>query len=175
MDMRERIEKELGWFERTVQHIPGYRGYKEKELAREADSLVRGNLTKGINAEVDRLTDVQRQLLDSGGIKYLDDVDGIIRRLQTLATTIRTASYGYSGLFDAVKVKEEELDALYRHDATLLESLPSLTAAVDALGTAVSDLQSVPRALMELTSVVNTMRQQWDRRRDALLQAGIIQ
>ena len=40
-DAYERIKGEQGLVEKIVSYIPGYHGYKEKELRRETDKLVR--------------------------------------------------------------------------------------------------------------------------------------
>ena len=40
--------------------------------------------------------------------------------LQTFIDRVRTAQQGYAGLFDAVKIREEELDAVYAFDNGLL-------------------------------------------------------
>lgn len=172
MDMRDSVQESLSGFERLVRKIPGYRGYAERESAREADKLLRDSITAGLLAEADRLTDGQRLLLDSGGLRYLDDVEGAVRRLQTLANTVRTGAYGYAGLFDAIKVQKEELAALYEQDARLLESIPSLTAAVDAVLAAIGDNEKLPPAIASVNSVVATLQSVWSARRDALLRAA---
>ena len=38
----------------------------------------------------------------------MDDVDDAIVKLQTLIDRVKTASYGYAGLFDAVRIKEAQ-------------------------------------------------------------------
>lgn len=172
MDMRDRVEQGLGGFERTVRKIPGYRGYAERESAREADKMLRDSVVAGLNAEADKLTEAQRRLLDAGGLKYLDDVEGNVRRVQTLANTVRTGAYGYAGLFDAVKVEKRELDALYEQDARLLEAIPTLTAATDALLAAVGDNAQVAGALPAVQSAVANLQSLWNARREALLRAG---
>ncbi|MHB0875916.1 MAG: hypothetical protein ACYC5O_07715 [Anaerolineae bacterium] len=172
MDMRDRVEQGLGGFERAVRHIPGYRGYAERESAREADKLLRDSVVAGLTAETDRLTDAQRRLLDSGGLKYLDEVEGTVRRLQTLANTVRTGAYGYAGLFDAVKVEKAELSALYEQDARLLDAIPTLTAVTDALLAAVGDNERLPSAITAVQSSVAALQSLWNARRDALLRAG---
>lgn len=40
-DILERIRGERGLLERIISKVPGYRGYKEKELRRESDRLDR--------------------------------------------------------------------------------------------------------------------------------------
>ncbi|MEM2746493.1 MAG: hypothetical protein QXK69_08275 [Candidatus Caldarchaeum sp.] len=46
----ERIRKETGLTEKILSYVPGYRGYREKELRRETDILVRRKVS-GILAE----------------------------------------------------------------------------------------------------------------------------
>ncbi len=172
MDMRDRVDQGLGGFERIVKKVPGYRGYKEKEMAREADKLLREQLSADLRQANDRLADVQRQLLSAGALGAMADIDLAMRRLQTLADTVRTASYGYAGLFDAVKIKEAELNALYEHDATLLEDIPTLEAAIGAVEVAAEDAAALKDAVAELLTVVGDLRRTWDGRRDAILSLG---
>ncbi|NPV07227.1 MAG: hypothetical protein HPY83_04585 [Anaerolineae bacterium] len=172
MDYRERIEGDLGGFERLVRQIPGYRGYKERELAREADRLLRERLSKELYEQRDRVLEIERSLTRGGGLSLLGDLDLAVRRLETLSDTIRTASYGYAGLFDAIKVGEQELNALYQHDAGLLDELPALREAVDAVESAVGDSESVRKASAALLQVVSDIRRRWDERREALVSLG---
>ena len=45
---------------------------------------------------------------------------------------VNHASYGYSGFFDVVKVREESLDRMIDFDNKLVDGINSLTADVDA-------------------------------------------
>ena len=131
MDMRDVVAGGLSGFEKLVSKIPGYRGYKEKEMRREADKLLRDHIYGVLTEQRRRIEDIQANL----GLEYIESVEKIgkaRRRLQTLADTVHTAAYGYAGLFDAVKVKEEQLDALYTFDEGLL-------AESDAVGDGSSD------------------------------------
>lgn len=172
MDMRDRIEKDLGGLERAARHLPGYRGYAEKETAREADKLLRDRIVAAMGVEQDRLLDMQARMVTPAGIRLVADVDAAVRRLQTLANTIRMGSYGYAGLFDAIKVGTEELDALYDHDVALLESLPTLSGAVDGLEAAVDDPEAVKPAIAAVLAAVNDLRRHWDSRREAMIALG---
>ncbi|MEM1673716.1 MAG: hypothetical protein QXN24_03585 [Candidatus Bathyarchaeia archaeon] len=51
----ERIHEERSLLERIVGYIPGYRGYKEKELRRESDRLVRMDVVNRLKAAKDLL------------------------------------------------------------------------------------------------------------------------
>ena len=50
--------------------------------------------------------------------------------MQRAADSLRFATYGYSGLFDQVKMRDEELDRLYRHDEGLIGAVAALEGGV---------------------------------------------
>jgi len=169
MDYRDRIDSDKGSLERLIGRIPGYRGYKDRELSREADKLLRGEISGKFSQEKDRLLEVQRQLSRGGGLLLLGDIDLAVRRLETLADTVRTATYGYAGLFASINIREEELGALYDHDSALLDQLPVLEAAVGAVQSAVGDATAVREASDKLLEVISDLRRIWDARRDAIM------
>jgi hypothetical protein len=45
---------------------------------------------------------------------------------------INHAPYGYSGFFDAVKVKEDSLDRMITFDSKLIDGITALTTEIDA-------------------------------------------
>ncbi|HSR34730.1 MAG TPA: hypothetical protein VLY63_29520, partial [Anaerolineae bacterium] len=110
-DMRDTVEASQGGFETLARKIPGYAGYKEKELRREADKLLRTEVAGKFDDQRKRMSELQQQLISQAQIEFLDDLERAVMKLQLLIDRIKTASYGYAGLFDAVKVKEEQLDA----------------------------------------------------------------
>lgn len=105
----EQAKANMGAIERLLKGLPGISGYVNKELRRDADKRLRELIAGHITEQKQQLFALQKQLLSSGGLRWLDDVDQNIQKLQTLADRIRTASYGYAGLFDAVKIGEEQL------------------------------------------------------------------
>src|SRR5262245_61164310 len=94
----------MGAIERLLKGLPGIKGYTDKELRRDADRQVRTLLAQELESEKQDLLAVQRTLLDGGGLLWLDNVDQAVQKLQILIDRIKTASYGYAGLFDAVRI-----------------------------------------------------------------------
>ena len=131
MDLRETVESALGGLESLVSKIPGYKGYKDKELRREADKLLRDELAMKLDDQRKRLSSLQMELISQAQIEFLDDLERAVMKLQLLIDRISTASYGYAGLFDAVKVKEEQLDALYEFDNQMLNFVDEIAADLD--------------------------------------------
>ncbi|MBC7249183.1 MAG: hypothetical protein H5T62_02780 [Anaerolineae bacterium] len=171
MDLRQKVTEAMGGLESLVAKIPGYSGYKEKETRREADKLLREQLVRAFDEQRRHLLELQKQLVSSGQIALLDDMDSAAVKLQTLIDRIRTASYGYAGFFDAVKVKEEQLDALYEFDNALVEQVSNVEAAIERVASALAAQEGLAEAIGDLTAVVRDINDLFSRRQDVILEA----
>ncbi len=138
-----------------VSKIPGYKGYKDKELRREADKLLRMQVAGQLDDQRKRLTELQNQLVSQAQIEWLDDLERAVMKLQLLIDRIKTASYGYAGLFDAVKVKEEQLDALYEYDNQMLDFVDDIAADTDRVASAITAKEGIGEAITDLVSTVD--------------------
>ena len=123
---KERIENEQNILERIVEIIPGYRSYRQRERRRDVDKALRTYVANRIREFMTRLRNLSIPLTDSGRIAVLDDLDNMSRRLEAVSDKVRFASYGYAGFFDVIKIKENELEALYAFDVKLLDSVNNL-------------------------------------------------
>jgi len=172
MDLRETVDGALGGLERLVGNIPGYKGYKDKELRREADKLLRLELASKFDDQRKRLSELQMQLISQAQIEFVDDLDRAVTKLQLLIDRIRTASYGYAGLFDAVKVKEEQLDALYEFDNQMMDFVDETAAGVDQVASAIAAKEGILAAITDLVEVTNEANLAYGHREEAILRAG---
>ncbi len=135
MGIDENIDASKNWFERAAEHVPGYRGYKEKELRREADKIQRLYVAERLETARRALEEVQLDLTHRGDLELLSLIDITVRRLRTSRDRVQFADYGYAGLFDTTKVGDEKLDELYQFDVQLQEravAIEELTAALSA-------------------------------------------
>jgi hypothetical protein len=170
-DLRETVQASLGGLESLVAKIPGYKGYKQKELRREADKLLRMQVATKLDDQRQRIGWLQNRLVSQAQIEFLDDVERAVLKLQILIDRIRTASYGYAGLFDAVKVKEEQLDALYEYDYELLALGDEVAADVDQLASAISAREGIADAVEDLVQTIDQADTSFDHRHEVILQA----
>jgi hypothetical protein len=108
-----------------------------KEDRRAADKLLRDTTARRLDEQRKRLADIQSQLLRDGQIDNLDEIETANRRLNTAIDKLRTASYGYAGLFDPIKIQEAELDRLYSYDLTIVDRLDHIEAAINTLDTTI--------------------------------------
>ena len=168
MDFRDTIEGSKGGLEALVSKIPGYHGYKQKEDRRAADKLLREHLAGQLGEQQRRLVDLQRDLLEGGGLLVVDDLERAVTKVQKLADKIRTASYGYAGLFDEVKVKEEELDALYEFDEDMLGHVSAIQSAIEALAAAIDANGDVKTAIRDVVSAAEDANTTWRQRESVI-------
>ena len=120
MSLLDQVKDQMSGFEQLVAKIPGYKGYKEKELRREADKLLRDHIVNRMRTVKTQLDGLQQDLMGAGKFELLDETGSAATQIQTFIDRVRTAAYGYGGLFDAVKVKEDELDRVYEFDSALI-------------------------------------------------------
>jgi len=171
MDLRERVTEALGGLEQLVAKVPGYMGYKEKEMRREADKLLREHLARQFEEQRRNITNLQKKLIDSRQVLLLDNLEEGVMKLQLLIDRLKTASYGYAGFFDAVKVKEEQLDALYEFDNALLDEVPKVEAAINRVSEAITAREGVAEAIADLVSTIHNANETFNKRQDVILQA----
>ena len=81
--------------ERIVAAIPGYRGYKEKELRRESDKLLRNHLYLKLNTAEKDLKNVFQKLSDKRYFDVLTSMDRVVARMDRLVEKINHANYGF--------------------------------------------------------------------------------
>lgn len=138
-DLRERIEKDEGSLQRLMSYIPGFSGYRERQIRRKADQLVREHLVGLLDDVRGAVKGIIRKWADKGKLQQLDVLDRLLGRLTKARDNLRFADYGYAGWFDAIKIKEEQLDRLYDYDVQLRTQITDVDQAVGNLAAAGDD------------------------------------
>ena len=131
--IEERIDESKNWFERLMEHIPGYKGYKQKELGREADKIERVYVAERIDSCLANLDDLKLDLIKAGKLQEIGDVDVTMRKVRKVRDRIQFADYGYAGLFDTTKVGVEQIEQLKAFDKDLEVEAASIGDFVSAL------------------------------------------
>lgn len=164
----DKAKGEMDAIERLLKGLPIIRGYVDKELRRDADYRLRQTIVDALDAEKQRLYTIQQKLLSGGGLRYMDDVDRAVQKLQTLADRVRTASYGYAGLFNAMKIQEEQLDALHRFDVALAARTHEISQSIDELSGAIRSQENIESAIDALSQKMVDLNRLFDQRHQAV-------
>jgi predicted nucleic acid-binding Zn-ribbon protein len=154
-----------GVIETMLRHIPGFRGYLEKEYRRDSDRLQREWLADRLQKSKRKLDEVSRQLADQAHLDILPQCDRLRSRLDKFMNRIRGAMRGYSGFFDLVQVNKGMLDRVYEHDVKVMEQVESLAEAIEKLPAEPALLQ---QAIRDVTTQLSAAEEAWELRVDIL-------
>ncbi len=145
-DLYDRVVSQQDALKKLIAKLPGFKGYFAMVDRRQADKVLREVIADRFQAQWARLSAIQRDMVKAGKIELVDDIEEASIKLRTFVDRVKTASYGYTGFFDAVKINEAELTQLYNYDLTLMELGDAVTSAIDNLEASM-DTDGFPAAL----------------------------
>jgi hypothetical protein len=151
-DILEKVTGQQDFFKKILAKIPGFKGYIERGDRRMSDKLLREKIADEFDTLNQRVSSLQRELVDQGELAYVGSLENASIKLRQFTDRIRTASYGYAGLFDAIKIKEEELGQVYEYDYALLELSDGVRSAIDNVETSIGT-EGMDAAIRHLTTV----------------------
>jgi hypothetical protein len=150
---------EKNFLEKLADAIPGLRGYRAREDRRETDKRLREYLAARLDRVKEKIDSIKLDLTNQGNLQALNAVGLLQRRLQKAADSIRFASYGYSGLFDQMKVREEELGKIYAHDLKMVDAVAALEGT---LAGNPADMPSATQQAQVLDDLVAARKTLWE-------------
>jgi len=163
------MEVKLRALEKLALSIPGFKGYKEKEIRRETDRLLRQHIASILEEARSLIKETQITVMQKGKIGLLDDLERAIMKLQNTIDRLKTAAYGYSGFFDAVKIREEELDALYKFDLSILEKAEEMLSSAKSLKETAEKGEELISAINSIISEADTLMATFLKRQEAVI------
>ena len=148
--------------------IPGYSGYKNKESRRDEDKRVREELAREYGQFAQRLADVQGELARARRFAEIGNVERVERALRRFTDRLRTATYGYGGLFSDRSIDERALDQLQAFDRALGDGLDDLQSGVAAVETAARAGGDLAGAVRTVEGTINDLQRRFDLRGQVL-------
>ncbi len=164
-DFLSRVMAEQDVFKKLAAYLPGFHGYVDRQNRRAADKLLREAVARRFEDLWKRLSSLQVEWMQQGQIELLDEIERAALQLRTFADRIKTASYGYSGVFDAVKIEADDLDRLYRFDLAFFELANEIEQVIQDLSLNPTTALQQIRRLIELSTQAN---QVFDHRQEVL-------
>ncbi len=129
----EKVKDDRSLMERIAMLVPGFRGYKEKELRRDTDQLIRNKIYSTLRAGLRDLRWCYREVINSDLSDKAEQLNRVIMKTDRINEKIHHAKRGYSGIWQAVKVSEVELSELLRFDASLIDISEKLREDISML------------------------------------------
>jgi hypothetical protein len=156
------------WIEKISAKIPGYSGYIDRENRRDADKRHRESLANDIRAIKAPLNDVMKDLTNGGRLFEVTPIDSALKKLDKIENRVRFATYGYAGFFDAVKIEQAQLDAIYRFDLSLVEQVEKIEADLTELRAQAGTAEGLKTAAAKLIASIDAFDRSFDDRYKAI-------
>lgn len=168
VDILQRVIDEKDFLKKLVEKIPGFEGYVERSDRRIADKLVRESIADKFDSLWKKISAIQRQAISDGNIEIIDDLEASALKLRQFVDRIRTASYGYAGFFDAIKVNTEELDEIYKYDLALIAMEEEVNRAIDNVESSMGT-DGLPAAIRHLTQLAQECLDGFEMRKEVIV------
>ncbi|HTY74988.1 MAG TPA: hypothetical protein VMD05_05415 [Candidatus Nanoarchaeia archaeon] len=169
-DVYSDVKGQMRLSERIAAFVPGFHGYKEKELRRESDKLIRNHLYLKLSADKSDLRDISQKLTDRRYFDVMTDMDRLLAKMDRVVEKVNHASYGYSGFFDAVKVREENLDHMIDFDNKLIDGVNALSTELDAFKSDLASGQTsnLKTRVQNVTNKLESLEDTFDQRNEVI-------
>lgn len=167
-DLFDRVLKDQDIFKKLLGKIPGFDGYIERNNRRMADKLVREKIANEYEELWQRLSGLQVDLINQGELNYVDDLEAAAIKLRQFIDRVRTAAYGYTGFFDAVKIKEADLERVYKYDIALFDLAEEVSRGIDHIEQSIGT-DGLPAAIRNVVSLARKCVKAFDKRSEVMM------
>ena len=169
-DAHDNIQEDLNWLEELARKIPGFGGYLARRDRREADQLLRETIAARFEEVRLQFGRIQEELSQDiiKAIDFAEALGRIDNRLMGLIGKLKDAPQGFAGFFDAVKVDEEKLEALYKFDFTMMGHGEQIAANVQTLTETVENDGDIKKSIKELDRSVQTANEAFASRNEIM-------
>jgi hypothetical protein len=167
-DLVERVTGDMNALQKILSKVPGFNGYVDRTNRRAADKLLRETVANHFEELWRRLSALQAEMLRTGGISQMDRMESAAIKLRQFIDRIRTASYGYAGFFDAIKINQDELNQVYQFDLALLDLEDEVGRAIDNVESSLGT-DGLPAAIRNLTAEAQKCLDVFNRRTETMI------
>jgi hypothetical protein len=168
----EKVTSQQDPFKKLASYIPGFGGYVNRQNRRDADKLLRDTVARRFEEQWKRTSQIQTDMVSNGQIAYVDDMEKAAIQLRTFIDKITTAPRGYSGMFDAVKINEKELESIYQFDAAFFDLAEQVRRGLDNVEASLGDEAALPAAIRNVISLARMAVETYNRRSEAVTGSG---
>ncbi len=171
-DMYQNVSGQMDPFKKLASYIPGFGGYVERQNRRDADKLVRDTIARRFEELIKRASALQTDLVSTGKLESVGEMEKAVTQMRTFMDKINTAARGYSGLFDAVKINEKELEQLYNFDLAFFDLADQIGHGLDNVEASMGDDAALPAAIRNITTLARQAVDTFNRRSEAFTGSG---
>ncbi|MEJ2775887.1 hypothetical protein WIW90_06635 [Sulfolobaceae archaeon RB850M] len=143
------MPKELTPLEKLQLMIPGYRGYKVKDLIRQDDFLVRQSTITKLETAITNISHLESQVASMNPFSpYLKKMEYVVSQLRTVIGLINSQQGGGADIYARYKIQTEQLDEIVNNDLQMV-----------SIATEILNLSSLPEGMDNILSLINKLRE----------------
>jgi hypothetical protein len=171
----EKVDDERTLTQKIMKLVPGWRGYRIKEERRNADRILRDQIVTRLRQAADKIQDIRSAVVEAEIEKSYRTVDSLMSRTEKLISQIEHADYGYRPFFDAIKIKEDDLENMLRYDSWFTEEAQAFDQRCDdVLMLIEDDPDEATGHLKDLRKMVSKMNRQWKEREQVIMGIEVV-
>ncbi len=167
-DIFDKVTSDQDFIKKILSKIPGFKGYIEQINRRASDKLLREHIAEEFFQLEQKISALQADLVGQGYLEVIDDLESAAIKIRQFTDRIKRATYGYSSLFEAVKVENEELERIYQYDAAMLEMTDEILRAVDNVEASL-DTDGLPASIRHLARLAQQIVETFNRRSSVIM------
>ena len=168
VDIRQKVDQDRGFLKKLQLLIPGFRGYRQGEDDRAADSILRMQVADRVHRASGIATTARASLTNSGDFAHLGDLAQILSELGVLEGQIRHAEQGYTGISPAVRMSVTSLDKLYEYDYGFVQAADTLTETLAPLNVRPPSTADAATAIQNARGVIRQLQAAFQARTKAV-------
>ena len=166
----EKVDDERTLTQKIMKLIPGWRGYRIKEERRNADRILRDQIVSRLRRSADKIEDIRAAVVEEEIEDAYKTVDSLMSRTEKLISQIEHADYGYRPFFDAIKIKEDDLENMLRYDTWFIEQVQAFDQNCDdALVFVEDDADKASGHIKDLRKMISEMNRKWKDREQVIM------
>lgn len=138
-ETEEDIGEDQAPLKKVQRYIPGFRGYLQKDDVRDADRMLRMQLSQKISVARKNLEGAKASIEEKGLISDASQIESALNSLKRISSEIGYADSGYSWMASDSNPIEDDVERIYDYDAALLDQMTLLQGISSELSAAASD------------------------------------
>lgn len=164
------IKQERTLLEKILTIFPGYKGYREKEILRETDQLIRNTLFQKLKNITSTLRKIYREILSSAN--RLNDgkkVEKLWMRMDAISEKILHAERGYLPLLNIFSITQLQIINLMNFDASLGDIIISLKNKVDEFHAKLAEKELFDKFINEIEVAITKLEETFAQRENVMM------
>jgi hypothetical protein len=146
------VVTDRGWIKKIQAFLPGYKKYRTCEDLRAADNMLRKELAAKLEIVENHVKRSREEISRDMDFDLINRIGELVNISHKITEKVRHAEQGYAPWISGdVRIEEDELNALYEYDLSLIDNIEMLIE--EAQGLEESSIQGAQDRSQKMSSL----------------------